>query len=282
MYIPEKGVLENSSFFFHTPSNTARSVFYYMTCAGEFFCDSDYYVERETFHSYLIMYIKSGNGFVSVNNRLQPVKSNDVVFLNCHRHHIYYTDSGWETLWLHFDGNSSKEFHELLNNRFESVLDICESLVIPRLLSMIIDGYKCRKSLPEALVSSYIHRMLSELLMISSNMQKLSEEKMSLVLEAVTFIQSNYMEKLTVPQLADYVNMSLFHFSRVFKKETGYAPYEYIIKTRIDHAKGLLKKSNKNVKEIAYEVGFNSESNFVNTFRDSVKLTPNEFRRTPI
>lgn len=89
-------------------------------------------------------------------------------------------------------------------------------------------------------------------------------------------------EKLTIEKLAAYVNISPFHFSRIFKKETGYSPYEYIIKTRIDKAKTLLKKTKLGIKEIAFEVGFNSEANFSNTFHMNVNMTPKEFRNTPL
>ncbi|MBC7959424.1 MAG: helix-turn-helix transcriptional regulator [Vallitaleaceae bacterium] len=282
MYLPEKGVLNNSNFYFHTPSNTAKSSYFYMTCAGEFFCDGDYKVERETFHSYLLMYVKKGSGVVSMNNKTYPVQANDLVLLNCHKPHHYYTSTGWETLWLHFDGNASKNFFELLNNRFGYVLAMGGSPIVSRHLTMIVEGFKLDKPLPEVLVSSYIHRMLTELMLISSNLTDYSGDTNSPVIDAMTYIHLNYKGKITVEELATYVNVSVFHFSRVFKKETGYSPYEYIIKTRIDHAKALLKQTKLTIKEISYEIGFNSESNFVNTFRQSVSLTPNEFRHTPM
>lgn len=282
MYIPEKGVLSNSGIYFHTPSNTAKSAFFYTVCAGAFYCNQDYRVERETFRSYLIMYIKSGRGYVSFNDRTCKVQANDVVFLNCHHPHLYYTDTGWETLWLHFDGNSSKDFFEYFYNRTGVSISMGESLIVYRYLAMIIEGFMRSKPLPEVLVSSHIHRMLAELLLLSSNDVDCRMDKGSPVLDAVTYIGANFGRRITVDELAAHVRISPYHFSRMFKKATGYAPYEYIIKTRIDHAKVLLKKTRRNVKEIAYEVGFNSESNFVNTFHESVGLTPNEFRNTPV
>lgn len=282
MYIPEKGVLKNSNIYFHTPSSIAKSAFFYLKCAGEFFCNGNYRVERDTFYSYLIMYIKEGEGYISVDNRTYPAKANDAVLLNCHQPHLYYTHSGWETLWIHFDGNSSQQLFELLNNHFGFVLPMGESLVINRYLSMIVDGFKNKKPLSEVLVSCHIHRMLAEMLLISSSCREPRLESFNPILDAIIYIEDNYQSKITVEDLATYVKISPFHFSRIFKKETGYSPYEYIIKTRIDHAKMLLKKTRFNIKEIAFGVGFNSESNFVNTFRESVSLTPNKFRNTPI
>lgn len=282
MYLPEKGVLSNSNIYFHTPSNTAKSAFFYLKSAGEFFCNGDYRVERETFHSYLIMYIKSGNGNVVVNNRNYQAHANDAVILDCHQPHLYYTNTGWETLWVHFDGNSSKSFFELISNRAGVVIPMGETLAVHRCLSMIIGGFKDNRPLDEVIISCHIHRMLAEMLLISSNNSDYEVDRINPVLDAISYIHKNFSSRITLNDLAGYIKMSPFHFSRKFKKETGYSPYEYIIKTRIDNAKTLLKKTKLNIKEIAYAVGFNSESNFVNTFHQSVSLTPNDFRNTPV
>jgi len=280
--MPEGGVLSNSSIFFHTPSSIAKSAFFYLKCAGEFYCDGSYNVERDTYYSYLIMYVRKGNGTVFFDNRTYPVCANDVVILNCHQPHQYYTDTGWETLWLHFDGNSSSELFDLIYNRAGAVVPMGESKTVHRYLSSIVESFKNNKPLPEALISCHIHRMLVEILLLSSGTEEGGIDSINPVLDAVSYIQTNFSRRLTVGEIAGYVNISPFHFSRLFKKEMGYSPYEYIIKTRIDHAKALLKNTKLTVKEISYLVGFNSESNFVNTFHESVSLTPNEFRNTPV
>ena len=50
-------------------------------------------------------------------------------------------------------------------------------------------------------------------------------------------------EDISVPVLADRVGLSLYHFIRSFKKETGFTPHDYIIHTRINTAKYLLKNT---------------------------------------
>lgn len=279
MYVPEIGVLSHSNMYFNTPSSVAKACFYYLKCVGEFFCDSTYRVDRENFYSYLIMYVRKGRGSVSFDGKTVNVKENDLILLNTYKPHIYETKSGWETLWIHFDGNSSKQFYELLYERFGFVISLGESKVIQRTLMMVIDGYKKEKPLPEALVSSYIHRILSEIMLLSSNY---TLPEINPVLDAITYIENNCRNKISINDVASFVKISPFHFSRIFKKETGYSPYEYIIKTRIDRAKVLLKQSKLQISEIAFQVGFNSESNFINTFKKSEYFTPGEFRNAPM
>lgn len=281
MYLPERGVLENSEYFFHTSSNMAQAMFFYLKCAGHYFCDENYLVKRDNYGSYLIMYIKSGQGFVTYNDKTYTAKANDVVLLDCFTPHSYYTGKGWETLWIHYGGNTSSLFYELLYNRFGCVLSLENSVIIPKHLNLIIDGFKNENPLPEPIVSCYIQRILAEMLLISSNYSENSMNRFNPVMEAITFIETNFKEKFSLEKLAFSVKLSPFHFSRLFKKETGYSPYEYIIRTRLNQAKTLLKTTGLNIKEIAYEVGFNSESNFVHTFHKKVKLTPKEFRHMP-
>lgn len=281
MFIPEKGLLKNSNTYFHTPSKIAKSTFFYMLYAGEFFCDGNYRVERDNYHNYLIMYVKEGCGSVVFDQKIYTAKTNDVIFLNCHEPHAYYTDAGWNTVWIHFDGNTTRMFFELLYNRFGVILPLGNSNVIQRNLSIIIDRLKESKPLPESVFSYYIHRMLTEMILLSSDYPE-EATKPNPILEAISYIETKYTEKISINELASYVNISPYYFSRVFKKETGYSPYEYIIKTRIDKAKELLKKTPMSIKEVAFNVGFNDESNFVDTFHRIVKYTPKEFRSTPL
>lgn len=282
MYIPEKGVQENSSFYFFTPGNLAKSMFFYMISAGDFYCNEDYHVQRDNYNSFLIMFVKKGRGTVSFSGRNYPAAENDVVLLNCHQPHAYYTNSGWETLWIHFDGNTSRQFFDLIFSRSGCVISLGASVTIPRYLNMIMDGFKHSKPSSEPIISCYIQRMLTELLLLSSSFSEEKPNKINPVFDAITYIDENFKRKITLQIVASHVNLSPFHFSRLFKKETGYSPYEYILIKRIDHAKFLLKKANINIKEIAYESGFSSESNFIYLFHNTVGSTPGEFRNTPI
>jgi AraC-like DNA-binding protein len=282
MKVNEAGVIGNSQYFFNTPSNLSKNIFFYLISTGEFFCDENYNIQRDFHNSYLIMYIRKGQGNIFYDNRSYTVKANDIVLLDCHRPHAYSTDKGWETLWIHFDGNISKDFFDLVYNSAGCVISSGKSTFIPRTLNMICESFKSSNEIPEPLMSSHIHRVLSEILLLATNINIGNSGKNSAVMEAVSYIETNFKDKLTIEKVASHINMSMYHFSRMFKKETSFSPYEYIIKTRINHSKTLLKKTELNIKEVAFNSGFSSESNFVYTFHNSEGLTPGEFRNTPM
>jgi AraC family transcriptional regulator len=278
MYIPEKGVLENSSIFFNTPSNISKSMLFYLKCAGHFFCNKDYLLKRDDYSSFLLMYIISGEGTIYYEDKVFYAKPNDVVILNCYKPHIY-TTSKWETKWIHFDGNVSKEYYELICNTLGPVIPLNNSIIIPALLTTILNSFKNGILPNEHKASCYIQEMLTELLMVSP--ENNLEVKNQNITDTIFYIESNFRKELTLNDLASVAAISPYHYSRIFKKKTGYSPYEYIVMIRINHAKKLLKTSNMRIKEIAYETGFNSESNFVTSFKKHTHYTPKEFRGIP-
>jgi len=280
MYNEEKGVLNNSQAFFHTPSNMAKSMFFYLKVAGHFFCSNGYCVKRNDYSSFLLMYIKNGTGSLIFDNKTYFAKENDVILIDCHKPHTYSSDN-FETLWIHFDGSMSKEYFDLLYDRYGCVFPLKESIIIPKYLNIIQDSFKSNIIPSEPLVSCYIQRMLTELILISTDTSNESVNRVNPVVLAIAYIEENYKSKLTLEELSSKVNLSLFYFSRTFKKESGYSPYEYIIMVRLNAAKRLLKTTNLPIKQIAFSTGFNSESNFVTCFKNNTKVTPKEFRNTP-
>ncbi|HHV59321.1 MAG TPA: AraC family transcriptional regulator [Clostridiaceae bacterium] len=300
MYIPEKGVLPNSNTYFNTPGSMAYEMFYYLRCVGHFYCNGNYHVKRNSYNSYLLIYIKNGLGYVDYNGKKYSAKANDIILLDCYKPHEYFTREGWEILWMHFDGNCSRQFVELINSRLGYVISTSNTILVKRLLTSIIEEMKTSGQSSEALISAYIHMILSDLMMLSSELgmeKRISgkftpvaepgynvqpagnkNESINQIADVINYIQNNYGRKLTIAGLASSVSLSSFYFSRLFKKETGYSPYEFIIKTRIDNSKILLKKTDLSIKEIAINAGFSSVSNFIYTFRNHVGMSPKQFR----
>lgn len=278
MYIPEKGVNKNSNIYFHSPSDLAKEVFLYCTCVGEFFCSEEYKVKRKSFHSYLLMYIAEGEGYVSDGKCLKDVHAGDLVLLNCHKPHQYFTTQGWHTYWIHFDGQSASQFYEYIMNFFGCTMSLDKDHIIPHLLLGIIDSFKHKTPLPEGLMSSYIHRILTEVITFSAENLKSKDKNHTPIADSLQFIHTHFSKKIKVKDMAQRVNMSPYHFSRIFRRETGYSPYDYLINLRINHSKILLERSSLNIKQITFKIGFNSESNYVSTFKERIGVTPKEYR----
>lgn len=94
---------------------------------------------------------------------------------------------------------------------------------------------------------------------------------------ALNFMANNLDRTLAVEEVARIVEMSQYHFMRVFKETVGISPAKFHLRQRIDKAKELLKK-NKDIVDVAYDLGFSSQSHFSNVFTKSVGTTPKKFQ----
>lgn len=93
------------------------------------------------------------------------------------------------------------------------------------------------------------------------------------------YFELHYAQELSLNQLASIANMSVSTFLRVFKKETGKTPKEYLNEIRIMHAKRLLLRPEYTVSEVAIDCGFNSTSYFTSCFNKSLGITPSLYRQ---
>ncbi len=86
------------------------------------------------------------------------------------------------------------------------------------------------------------------------------------IFKAMDYIRGNYMNKLTLEEVASHVFFSPQHFSKIFGKETGTTFNRYLNKVRINNSKTLLKNKDINIADIANMVGFHDQSHFTKTF----------------
>jgi AraC-like DNA-binding protein len=91
-------------------------------------------------------------------------------------------------------------------------------------------------------------------------------------------IDQKFREELSLPDVARVVNMSANYFSEKFKEATGLNFVEYVARTRIEKARNLLLNPNQRVSEVAFEVGFQSLSQFNRAFKKIVGQSPSDFR----
>jgi AraC family transcriptional regulator len=86
-------------------------------------------------------------------------------------------------------------------------------------------------------------------------------------------------EEFSLSRVAEQSGMSVFHFTRLFKRATGVPPSQYQIKLRMDAARRLLRETNRSVIAIGNEVGYSNPSHFARLFRKETGLTPSEYRK---
>ena len=92
------------------------------------------------------------------------------------------------------------------------------------------------------------------------------------------YIDEHLETDLALVDLANILQMSVFHFLRSFKQSTGLPPHQYVLRKRIERAKSLLVDPTISIAEVALRCGFGSQSNFTTAFRRLTNVTPGAYR----
>lgn len=100
-----------------------------------------------------------------------------------------------------------------------------------------------------------------------------------IILEIKGYIEKNFMNNISLTEVAEYVYLSPTYLSKLFFKETGVSFSEYLIQYRLERARELLLKSDLKVYEISENIGYHSEKHFINLFKKVVGVSPQEFRK---
>jgi AraC family transcriptional regulator len=106
----------------------------------------------------------------------------------------------------------------------------------------------------------------------------LKRNHLSTIEQAKEYLNENFTSDISLQQLASHCCVSLFHFSRIFKKFTNYSPHRYLLDIRLKHAELLLKNSARPVADIGFSSGFNSTEHFAAAFKQKYKLSPSAYR----
>lgn len=97
---------------------------------------------------------------------------------------------------------------------------------------------------------------------------------------AMDYINDSLCEQLSLAAIAKTVDMSQYHFCRLFKQVTGMSPWQYVIQQRIEAAKRLLKKPQLSVVEASRLLGFSTQSQFTNFFCRHTGMSPTAYRKS--
>jgi AraC family transcriptional regulator len=91
-------------------------------------------------------------------------------------------------------------------------------------------------------------------------------------------IHDNLADDLSATRLAARADVSLAHFSRIFRDAMGVPPHRYVLAARLDFARKLLAQSTLPISRVAEECGFSSQSHLTASFRSAHSVTPAEYR----
>ncbi len=106
----------------------------------------------------------------------------------------------------------------------------------------------------------------------------LPQQTSTLVKQAVAYLQQHFARPLSRWELAKALGISEDYLSRVFNRELGISPWDYLNRYRILQAKALLRHTNHSIRTVAHQVGYREQSYFSRVFHKFTGVTPQAFR----
>lgn len=269
-----RGILPESQIFLCDTPEQARRMFFYPLCVGHYECGADYIVNRSSFDSFLLLFIKRGTGYyLDKDNRRIELPSNTFALIDCYKNHEYGALEPLEMYWIHFDGPTARE--------------ICDTIIggnsfVPKNLN------RCRDTLVElfeltarstpvepAVVNRMLVNILTEFLLSESRDTAFGD---TMIDDIRSYMLDNLDKNLSLESLSKRANLSPYHFARTFKRHVGVSPHVFLVEARINLAAFYLKSTDDPIKNIAYVCGFSNESAFCTTFKNRLGVTPSEYR----
>ena len=149
-------------------------------------------------------------------------------------------------------------------------------------LKQLEEAYFSTKILGEEQYESMVRllKVFADHLSMVSNQILVEEDNTEspLIARARDFIDRNQAEDLSLEAVAKAVNTSTFYFCKMFKRATGLTFTEYLSRIRVEKAKNLLLNPHIRISEVAFEVGFQSLSQFNRVFKKITGQSPSHFR----
>jgi len=182
----------------------------------------------------------------------------------------------WEWLWIGFHGVAARMILRDLVARYGGVYNLgAGHPAVRQMAAFRTTGFRTTRL--HALDGMKL--VLDLLLALGQAARGSIYPENDLLARALRRMAGDDAVRIKIGALAQELNVTREHLTRVFSHEKGMGPQEYMLRQRIEHAMQILRESNLSVKEVADGLGFGSAAAFIRAFRRVQGGTPQAFRR---
>lgn len=272
---------ENSVRIIATPSLVAKSSYFYVEEVGYFKTRANYFTERENLNSFLIIFALSGKGYLEYKGKSYTICKDQGFLIDCMDYQYYKADETdpWEILWVHFNGGTSYGYYQQFTLNNSPICSFENTTLVPSILQQLISTHKEKNIRTEPFSSKLLMDLLTEFLFTINTPDSSETFLPKYIKKIMKDLDKSFTEKITLDMLAQKYSINKFHLEKEFKKFIGISPNEYAILNRISFGKELLKYSDTPVSGIAFKIGIDNVSHFINLFKNREGITPLAFRK---
>ena len=225
------------------------------------------------------IYIEDGNLTVYINSKMLNAKNGDIIYVSPYSLHRGIADSKCTirgfvipvTEWS-FD---SSEYAPFCSN-YEPLIN---SEKVGGILNEIAEEYNSDEYDNAEVLRAYIKLLRIYTARIIGRGNTNVTANSATVKSSAEYIKDNFSYAISMEDIAKNVNLSKFHFSRLFKEVTGITPMEYLKNVRVQNAVEMMELPGLTITEISSRCGFSSPGYFNKVFKKSTGFTPYEYKK---
>lgn len=268
----------------HTPGDYARQNLLYVQEVGRLKSLKPHRCIREKLESYLFIAVLCGRGKLVVNGRTYELGAGDCALVDCWEHYEHISDEkdGWELAWVHYYGNTARNFYELFRrgNGGSSVFHVEDVEQWNQLIGQLLQLQSERNMLAELRCGELLlHLQYKILRELSDGGTLADEQERQLVSSVREWLNEHYAETDVAGALGQAFPQEPEEMDRSFAQYYGIRIDEYVDNRRLNAAKELLRFSIKPLAEVAAESGIGDETVMRRMFREKEGMSAEEYRQ---
>ena len=228
-----------------------------------------------------------------INGKKIVMEPGDTMFVNASVPHYTDVPNGTDARLLLFDTNAGYDSNAVFNhiarlglhNNTDYFLFKKNSKygsAVSWLINSVCNEYDAKEKSFVSFITAFVDNITAILYrenILTDPNEYYDMKNMNRLMPVLEYIENHYSEHVSLTDVCQLINLSEFHFCKLFKKYMKIPFLQYLNFVRICYAEVLLQKSEKSVSEIAYETGFSSPAHFSSMFKKQKVMSPTEYRK---
>lgn len=245
--------------------------------------NEEYHYENASrdYQGFLFQYTLDGYGYYETNETSYKITKDKAFLITFPENSNYYLPNiknhYWTFFYIHFYGPAAMPFYKRIRELTGPIMELRQDSPPIRMFFELYETLKDNKSLERYAKSEWVYQFLTSLLRyVESPPNKIINPY---VTAAIDWMHLYYSKQCNLEEMSNTIGFSYPHLTRVFYKEMGINPIQYLINIRLEHGMYLLINTDTPIQEIAQQCGFSCANYFTKVYKKIFHTTPTEYRK---
>lgn len=273
-------MIMKEEFIYYNPPESDQPL--RLDLAGISYCDGTYRIHRDAgYPLHVFEYVESGTGTLEIGGQRFHPQAGDVYRVPAWTEHTYYSDARtpWTKYWFNLEGRLIEELVDLYRLQEQYLFRGCQEGG-----KIILETLEQLRQLDHEEAQSYMAVQGLKLIMALSSQGSGGDEskggKNPLAYRLHAYLTSRTFQKMpSLEELSKSIHRSPIQTIRIFRKEFGITPHEFLLARKLNAGADLLSGSSRSIKSVADVLGFDDEYYFARVFKKKKGISPGAFRR---